>query len=366
MIRDLGIVQPGTTLYVPFHTFDSNDPTASVTLTGLATTDIEVFKDGGTTQRASDSGYALLDTDGIDFDGITGVHGISINLADNTTAGFYAAGSRYWVVISSVTVDAATINFVLCTFSIGQPAAILNTTIATLSSQTSFTLTAGPAENDALNGCIVRIHDVASAVQAGFAVVSDYTGSTKTVTLVAGTTFTAAATDNISVFPPTLTPTVPGRTVDVAATGEVGLDFNNVLSSALITLHSVTITNATIFSGAITATNASNDLSGIDVKKISGSTEAADRLERSALAIVTGTVGAASSTTSVVSSACSPSGAALDQFKGRIMIFDKDTTTAALRGQATDITGSSNAATPTFTVTALSTAPASGDTFTIT
>src|SRR3990167_3033538 len=99
MIRDLGTVRPGTTIYVPFHTFDSNDPSASVTITGLATTDIEIYKDGSVTQRASDAGYALLDTDGIDFDGITGIHGISIDLSSNATAGFYASGSQYWVVI---------------------------------------------------------------------------------------------------------------------------------------------------------------------------------------------------------------------------------------------------------------------------
>src|SRR3990172_6038610 len=112
MIRDLGIVKPGTLVYIPFHTFDSNDPSASVTLTGLATTDIEVYSNGSVTQRASDAGYALLDTDGIDFDAITGIHGFSINLADNTTGGFWAAGSQYWVVVASVTVDAGTVNFV--------------------------------------------------------------------------------------------------------------------------------------------------------------------------------------------------------------------------------------------------------------
>ncbi len=37
-----------------------------------------------------------------------------------------------------------------------------------------------------------------------------------------------------------------------------------------------------------------------------------------------------------------------------------------VRGQATDITASSNASNPTFTVTALTTAPASGDTFSVT
>lgn len=231
MIRDMGYVEPGTTLYIPFHTFDSNDPSASVTLTGLATTDIEIYKDGSTTQRASDNGYALLDTDGIDFDGITGIHGISINLADNSTAGFYAAGSQYWVVISSVTVDAATVNFVLATFRIGYQGAHLNTTIASLSSQTSFTLTNGPAEDDALNGSMVLIHDVASAVQKGYAVVSDYTGSTKTVTLLAGTTFTAAATDNIAFYPP-VNASHAGAVAYTATRGLAGTALPNAAANA--------------------------------------------------------------------------------------------------------------------------------------
>lgn len=79
-----------------------------------------------------------------------------------------------------------------------------------------------------------------------------------------------------------------------------------------------------------------------------------------------GTVSATSpSTTSFTASAMSPSGAVADQFKGRILIFDNATTTAALRGQATDITANTSAALPVFTYTALTTAPASGDTFSI-
>lgn len=200
---NLGVVKPGTTLYLPFHTFDSNDPSASTTITGLATTDIEVYKDGSATQRASDAGYALLDTDGIDFDTTTGVHGISIDLADNTTAGFYAAGSQYWVVIASITVDGATVNFILATFTIGYPDALVNTTLATLASQTSFTLTAGSADDDAYNGWRAIVHDVASAIQVAVGYVSDYTGSTKTITLAADPgVFTMAATDNVSLLPP--------------------------------------------------------------------------------------------------------------------------------------------------------------------
>ena len=198
---NLGTVRPGSTIYIDWDTFDAGTG-ASITSTGLAVTDIEVYKNWSTTQRSSDAGYTLLDTDGIDLDATTGIQGFSINLADNTVAGFWEAGARYTVVVASVTIDAQTVNFIAARFMIGYEGAIINTSIATLASQTSFTLTAGPAEDDALNGCVVCIHDVASAVQLGYALISDYTGSTKTVTLAAGTTFTAAATDNISIFPP--------------------------------------------------------------------------------------------------------------------------------------------------------------------
>ncbi len=266
MIQDLGTVRPGTTLYIPFHTFDSNDPSASVTLSGLATSDIEIYKDGSTTQRASDAGYTLLDTDGIDFDGVTGIHGISISLADNTTAGFYAAGSQYWVVISSITVDAATVNFVLATFRIGYESAIINTTIATLSSQTSFTLTNGPAEDDALNGMWCIIHDVASAVQLGKALILDYTGSTKTVTLAAGTTFTAAATDNISIMDlAPLQPATTGRTAAIGTAGQIDANLTqsggtNITSSGGRPEVNTTHAAGTAWgSGAITAASIAGD-----------------------------------------------------------------------------------------------------------
>ena len=116
---DFGLVTPGTLLNIPFATYDSNDPSASVTITGLAVTDIEIYKDGGTTQRASDAGYVLLDTDGIDFDAVVGIHGFSVDLADNTTANFYESGSQYWVVVTAITVDAATISGAIVGLSFG-------------------------------------------------------------------------------------------------------------------------------------------------------------------------------------------------------------------------------------------------------
>lgn len=110
----------------------------------------------------------------------------------------------------------------------------------------------------------------------------------------------------------------------------------------------------------------SGGLMNVNVDALDGSTTSATRLKEAVDCNVTGTVGSSSSTTSIVSSSISPTGTAADQFKGRILTFTEDTTTAALRGQATDITANTAASAPTFTVTALTSAPASGDTFVIT
>ena len=91
---------------------------ASAAMTGLAVTDIEIYKDGSVTQRASDAGYTLLDTDGLDFDGITGINGFSIDTGDNTDAGFYTVGAWFTVVVSAVTVDSQTVSFIAAQFRI--------------------------------------------------------------------------------------------------------------------------------------------------------------------------------------------------------------------------------------------------------
>lgn len=99
----------GDTIYVFFDTYGSNGE--SITITGLAVTDIEIYKNGSTTQRSSDNGYTLLDTDGIDFDGVTGLHGFSIDTSDNSDAGFWADGSHYVINVNSITVNGQTVRF---------------------------------------------------------------------------------------------------------------------------------------------------------------------------------------------------------------------------------------------------------------
>ncbi len=101
-----------------------------------------------------------------------------------------------------------------------------------------------------------------------------------------------------------------------------------------------------------------------NLSAIGNDTTALTAFKRAVLGNVIGTVGAASSTTSIVTASLTPAAAVIDQYKGRILVFDKDTTTANLRGQGTDITA--NTALGVLTVTALTDAPAAGDTFTIT
>lgn len=192
---DLGIVKPGETIRIPFSSFDKDDG-SSITMTAYAVADILVYKDGSDVERGSTTGYTAT----TDFDGRTGKHLAIIDLASNATASFFVAGSEYLVAIDAVTVDAVTTGGWIARFKIGYPSAILNTNIATLAGQTSFTLTDGPAEADAINGHWAIVHNIASKVQFARVLVDDYAVTTKTVTLVAAPTFTIAQFDNFSLM----------------------------------------------------------------------------------------------------------------------------------------------------------------------
>lgn len=112
-----GVVPVGSVLPFMFSSYDGATG-ASEAISGLAVTDIEIFKGTSMTQRASDAGYTLLDTDGIDIDSMVGANGFSVDTGDNTDAGFYAAGSFYNVWVASITADGQTVNFLAGTFGL--------------------------------------------------------------------------------------------------------------------------------------------------------------------------------------------------------------------------------------------------------
>ena len=111
MSQYFGDFEEGSTVNFKWNTVDQDG--ASIAR-GSPVGDIRIYKDDSATQRTSDAGI----TDTGDFDGITGVHHVEIDLSDNTDAGFYAAGHDYSVVFVGEDVDGQTVNAVVAHFSI--------------------------------------------------------------------------------------------------------------------------------------------------------------------------------------------------------------------------------------------------------
>lgn len=100
--------------------------------------------------------------------------------------------------------------------------------------------------------------------------------------------------------------------------------------------------------------------------RINGDATAAADLAQSADTIIRGTCSGGTTTTAVVSALVNPSSLTdAGQLIGRTIIFKGSTGTANVQGQASNITGSTTGATPTITFTAMTTAPANGDTFVV-
>jgi hypothetical protein len=165
-------VPAGDVLPIFFSTYGKTNG-ESLTMSGLAVTDIEIYKDGSVTQRASDAGYTLLDTDGIDFDSVTGIHGFSIDTGDNTDAGFYTVGAWFHVVVSAVTVDSQTVNFIAAAFrlmpaesSAGAPKVDVSHAAGT--AWGSGAITAASIASDAITAAKVAA-DVTTEIQSGLA-----------------------------------------------------------------------------------------------------------------------------------------------------------------------------------------------------
>jgi len=110
MVPYLGDFKEDDTVYIPFNTFTSDDPSASCTITDLADADIKVHKDGSVDEIATDGA-----TIAINFDSVTGNHLITI---DTSADAAYAVGSDYLVRINGTTIDGATVNAWVGMFSI--------------------------------------------------------------------------------------------------------------------------------------------------------------------------------------------------------------------------------------------------------
>ena len=125
---------------------------------------------------------------------------------------------------------------------------------------------------------------------------------------------------------------------------------------------------ASLAANSITATAIASD--AITAAKVADDVSTEFRTKALALTTASGVVGSGSTTANVVASSVAvgaTTSLSADAFKGRIIIFNSDTTTAALRGQAAAIVSHTSGSTPTFTLAtgAWTTAPLTTDTFTV-
>jgi hypothetical protein len=157
---------------------------------------IRIYKGNSATQRTSSAGI----TDSEDFDSLTGLHHLRIDLSDNTDSGFYAAGNEYQVVLQGAVIDGKTVNAVIASFSIERT----NGVLARLKREVidSSVNDAGPAvgdfdaasglsaSDDFYNGAVLVF--TSGTLRGISRKISDYTGSTRNFAFT-GATGTADA-----------------------------------------------------------------------------------------------------------------------------------------------------------------------------
>ena len=110
---------------------------------------------------------------------------------------------------------------------------MVDTTIATLASQTSFTLTAGSDDDDAYNNATIVIEDASTATQKAIGLISNYVGATKTVTLKYDPgIFTIAVTDKVYILAENaLKATLANMQLNVAPDGDVAGNVDGAVAS---------------------------------------------------------------------------------------------------------------------------------------
>lgn len=158
---------------------------------GTATLDLEANEISADNQFQNDR-LLLFDSNGKYYASACIVSSTDTNervTLDKDVSSLHTTGDSY--LIRS---DAA------CAIS-SNPALLVSTTIASLASQTSFTLTEGSTDDDAYNDAIIVITDASTSSQKAVGTISDYVGSTKTVTLSADpAVFTMATSDTVDII----------------------------------------------------------------------------------------------------------------------------------------------------------------------
>lgn len=331
------------TVYIPFNTFDSNDPSASVTITDLVAGDVEVWKNG-VVQTTPGAGVTITLNIGTN----NGTHLIAVDTSNTTDAGWFVTGADYQVRINGTTVDGATINAWVGTFSTENR--FKEVTVTSMANNVidnaAFAADVGSTAY-ASNIIALAVRKVLDELNLDHLMKVVTAAADMTTEIVDNTALSRILSNgDTSAFVPSTDGLQPIRDVAPHGSTMVGTD-SAALASVL---------------GAAVGASISVDIAAI--KTVSDAVKVVtDNLASSATTIVSGTVShdnTAATTTVFFSDDITE--ATADHYNGRIVIF----TSGALQNQASDITDYAlDTGEGKFTVTALTEAPADNVTFVI-
>lgn len=202
---------------------DSSDGNTQETSLTISYTDVLLSKNGQTRAAKNDETACAADSNGY--------YNCELSATDTNTVGqlavtihesgalavrldyqvmeeteydaLYKTGANGIASLEELALETASMQYVLDVLmrALLESTLMIKTTIATLTSQTSFTLSAGSPDDDAYNDCLIMIKDESTAKQKAIGFVSDYAASTLTVTLVADPgVFTMGVNDEIFIM----------------------------------------------------------------------------------------------------------------------------------------------------------------------
>ena len=282
MVPYYGDYAEDATVYIPFNTFSSDDPTASITVTELADADIHIHKNGHVDEISTDGASVV-----IDFDSITGNHMMTI---DTSVDAAYATGSEYAVRLEGIAVNGGTINAFVGSFSIERAGGVLatlkaGTTKVDVETIKTKAITCGAAVTiradvgaaaapGAANGMFIGGTNAATTITTGLTanitgnITGNLSGSIGTVA-ADGITATSMATDSIdagSIKADAVTKIQNGLATPTNITAATGITVSaldaNVITAASINADAITsakiadnaLANEHFAAGALTAT----------------------------------------------------------------------------------------------------------------
>lgn len=115
MVKDLGVYSTTGTVSLEFATL-SQTGSVVAPVSPLEAADIRIYKSGSAIPKGTTAGVTMISP----YGGVGGYHQVTIDLTDNTDAGFWESGKEYTIILApDELIDGATVVQLLALFKIG-------------------------------------------------------------------------------------------------------------------------------------------------------------------------------------------------------------------------------------------------------